>query len=102
MRTGEQRPWQRIFVGKTLAILAVSLAMPVHSQTADSFNPSASDPIYGVALQPDGRIILGGYFHDLGAPGRNYLVRLQVDGSVDTTFNPGPDYGVSGMAVQDD
>lgn len=42
------------------------------------------------AVQPDGRVWVGGSFYAL--LGRNYLIRLNVDGTVDTTF---PDIGIA-------
>ena len=52
-----------------------------------------------VALQPDGKILLAGYVDDGSAfpLGGNYdfgLVRYNVDGSLDTTFNPAGTYGI--------
>ncbi|GGF05546.1 hypothetical protein GCM10011383_15800 [Hymenobacter cavernae] len=39
-----------------------------------------------LTLQPDGRILVGGWFSD--AQGRKHLIRLLPDGTVDTSFNP--------------
>jgi uncharacterized delta-60 repeat protein len=40
------------------------------------------------ALQPDGKIIIGGDFTTYSGTSRSYFARLNSDGSVDTTFNP--------------
>ncbi|HYK22642.1 MAG TPA: hypothetical protein VEV42_18005, partial [Pyrinomonadaceae bacterium] len=58
------------------------------------FNPGADAAISTLALQPDGRILLGGLFTTVGGGGtgnvlRNHLARLRADGSVDMDFNPG-------------
>jgi uncharacterized delta-60 repeat protein len=45
--------------------------------------------VYAMALQPDGKIVVGGAISSLGGQTRNYLGRLNSDGSVDTAFNPG-------------
>jgi uncharacterized delta-60 repeat protein len=47
-------------------------------------------PVQGssIALQADGKIIVGGYFQNYQGTGRTALVRLNADGSLDTTFNP--------------
>lgn len=42
-----------------------------------------------VALQADGKVLLGGDFTNFGNTGKGYLVRLNADGSVDNTFNSG-------------
>ena len=62
-----------------------------------AFNPGALQRgfcslVYAMALQPDGKIVVGGRFHDLGggtgATARTNR-RLNADGSVDAGFNPG-------------
>ena len=63
--------------------------------------------IYTMAVQPDGKILLGGDFTGFSPPGydfttRNRLVRLNADGSVDTSFDPGSNSSVSTLAVQPD
>ena len=47
-----------------------------------------------MALQSDGKILLGGYFSGVNGQPRNSLVRLQSNGAVDTTF-------VSGTSAND-
>jgi uncharacterized delta-60 repeat protein len=48
----------------------------------------ANNIVDAVAAQPDGRVIIGGLFTSVGGEERNYLARLNADGSVDGTFNP--------------
>ena len=45
--------------------------------------------IYSIAVQPDGKIIIGGDFTAYNGISRNNIARLNADGSLDTTFNPG-------------
>lgn len=66
------------------------------SGVAGSSNPTNPASVYAQALQPDGKIILGGGIHSYnGEPSLNTsnasvnLLRLNADGSRDTTFNPG-------------
>ena len=75
-----------------------------------SFNPSgagANDSVASVALQPDGKVIVGGNFtgYNGNAAAPDRLVRLNADGTLDATFNPGG-AGASGtmyaLAVQPD
>ncbi len=42
-----------------------------------------------VALQPDGKVIVGGNFIRFGNAAAPGIVRLNADGSIDTTFNAG-------------
>jgi len=71
-----------------------------------SFNPGAgaSDIVYALALQPDGRVLLSGRFTTLDGTPRNRIARVHADGSVDTGFNPGTgaDGPVFGLALQPD
>src|SRR5262245_40709473 len=53
-----------------------------------------SQPLGPMAVQPDGKIIVGGecpYFHfgvDPGVRGPQFLARLNPDGTLDASFNP--------------
>lgn len=65
--------------------------------------------MHSLALQADGKIVVGGEFTSLGGLLRNYIGRLNSDGSVDLTFNPGADTGnyggstyVPALAIQAD
>ncbi len=71
------------------------------------FDPGAGGIVYAIAVQADGRIVLGGAFITLGGGGtgttpRFYIGRLNSDGSVDNSFNPGADNLVSAIALQAD
>ena len=52
-------------------------------------NSGANDFIAALALQPDGKIIIGGNFTSFNGYNRYHIARLNSDGTVDTTFNPG-------------
>jgi uncharacterized delta-60 repeat protein len=62
-----------------------------------SFNPGsgADDPVHAVVVQPDGKILIGGEFITFNGTAREYVARLNADGSLDTSF-VGPDFGQSG------
>lgn len=73
-----------------------------------TFNPETgvNGSVYTNIQQPDGKILIGGYFSYVnGAPVRN-LARLNLDGSVDTTFDTGEGPRGTGIveriALQDD
>ena len=72
-----------------------------------SFNPGASENIYTLAVQTDGKILIGGDFVTVGGGGtgttaRNKIARLNADGTLDTSFNPGANAAVFALAVQAD
>ena len=52
-------------------------------------NSGANDFIAALALQPDGNIIIGGNFTAFNGNNRHYIARLNSDGTLDSTFNPG-------------
>ena len=59
-----------------------------------SFDPGANGQVITIVVQPDGKILVGGQFTMLGGGGtgttpRNRIGRLNADGSLDATFNPG-------------
>jgi uncharacterized delta-60 repeat protein len=58
---------------------------------AQGFNPGtgANGPVYALALQPNGRVIIGGAFTDVDLLSRNSIARLMPDGSLDQSFDPG-------------
>jgi uncharacterized delta-60 repeat protein len=71
-----------------------------------SFNVGAGTEksVQGIALQPDGKILIGGDFTTFQNQPCPHVARLNPDGSLDTTFNPG--YGTAGnvgvVALQPD
>ncbi|MCA3067815.1 MAG: delta-60 repeat domain-containing protein, partial [Rhodocyclaceae bacterium] len=57
----------------------------------NTFNPGtgANSEVYSLALQPDGKVLIGGSFTTYNGTSRNYIARLNADGTLDNTFNPG-------------
>ncbi len=70
------------------------------------FDPGvgADASIQALARQPDGKILIGGDFANVGGVARPRLARLMTDGSVDTTFTvgAGPDGTVRDIVIQPD
>lgn len=63
----------------------------------DTFN-SGTGPdsiVTAIALQPDGKILIGGAFVHYNGLSRRRIARLNADGSLDLSFNPGT--GVNGV-----
>ena len=56
-----------------------------------SFDPGsgANLPIFAMELQDDGKILIGGDFTSYNGVSRNRIARLNSDGSLDESFNPG-------------
>jgi uncharacterized delta-60 repeat protein len=69
------------------------------------FNPGtpADGRVFSVVLQPDGKVLVGGTFTKMNGTNRNGIARLNANGSLDSSFNPGTAYGgVYSLALQPD
>jgi uncharacterized delta-60 repeat protein len=69
---------------------------------ADSFDPNANDDVVSIAVQADGKILIGGGFFNVFGVARNKIARLNTDGTLDTVFNPNANGFVNSIAVQAD
>jgi uncharacterized delta-60 repeat protein len=60
--------------------------------------------VQSIVIQPDGKIIMGGFFTFYNGTTENYLVRLNSNGTKDTTFNTGTgfNYEVYTIALKSD
>src|SRR5207249_9607180 len=61
--------------------------------------------VYSVALQSDGKILIGGLFWSVNGIGRTNIARLNSDGTVDQSFQhglSGTSWTVLSVAVQSD
>lgn len=71
-----------------------------------SFNTTigADGYVGAIAIQTDGKILIGGYFSTYNGITRNYLARLNTDGSLDATFNNGigANSEIKTIAIQND
>jgi hypothetical protein len=80
--------------GDGLATLRQFIARLNADGTVDmSFDPGANNVVYALAVQPDGKILVGGTFFMLAGGGagtttRHAIGRLNADGSLDS-FDPG-------------
>ena len=72
------------------------------SQADDGFDPVANHSVRCLAVQTNGQILVGGEFTTLAGYTRNFLGRLNADGSLDTTFTNEADRIVYALAVQPD
>jgi len=79
----------------------------------DAFNPrlevaeGSASHVLAVAVQKDGKVLVGGTFQRVDGTGRNRLARLNHDGTLDGSFTPAVEVGnlpgyVSEILVQDD
>jgi uncharacterized delta-60 repeat protein len=53
----------------------------------------------GLVIQSDGKIVVGGTFTSYNGTSRNRIIRLNTDGSVDTTFSVGTGFDAAVWAI---
>src|SRR5439155_1358076 len=61
--------------------------------------------VFAFAVQPDGKVLIGGHFYTVNGAARGKVARLNADGTTDATFMngvSGANYGVSSIALQSD
>jgi hypothetical protein len=82
--------------------LAGSAAAARGQSALDGFDPNANGAVYATAVQPDGKILIGGSFTTVLGVTRNNIARLNPDGTLDTAFDPNASGEVDSIAVQAD
>ncbi len=85
---------RRAKCGGLVFLLAWTFATRAFATGGDldaAFDPGtgANDVVETIVLQSDGRIIIGGLFTDYNGTARNRIARLNANGSLDPTFDPG-------------
>jgi uncharacterized delta-60 repeat protein len=66
------------------------------------FNPNSNSGITSIALQSDGKIIVGGAFTTIGGQARKYLARLDPITGLADSFDPNPNEIIRALLVQSD
>lgn len=105
----------KILVGGTIrystdTVIRSNLVRLNANGTIDTgFQQNIGGAVLAVAVQPDGKIVLGGEFTYVqtkpaatDTSSRSGIARVNPDGSVDTTFNPGANNSVSRIYVLSD
>lgn len=97
----------RILIAGTFTAVGATnrnyVARLVHDGGMDqTFDPGAgaNNPIYALLIQSDGKIVIGGDFSAYGPTPRNGVARVNLDGKLDSSFNPGSGgSGAHGLTV---
>src|SRR5262245_21857506 len=88
-------------------LLTICLLSPIAAHAA----PGDVDPldlnlvggyVNSMAVQPDGKLIIGGGFTSVLGVTRNFIARINADGTLDMGFDPKANGSVDGVAVQAD
>lgn len=81
-----------LILASTLLLQLIGPGFDAHAAPGDvdlSFDPGSgvNDQVFALALQPDGKLVIGGVFTTVGGLPRTGLARLNADGSLDDTFD---------------
>jgi uncharacterized delta-60 repeat protein len=97
------------FIGmKTLPTIIALLALACVAQGAGfiaGFQPDVSQDrpdltnVNMIAQAPDGKIVIAGHFRTIDGVPRHGVARLNLDGSVDNSFNPAPYPDLEGLFI---
>jgi uncharacterized delta-60 repeat protein len=72
-----------------VALAQAGVVDPTFNVTVAKEGTTNQFAVRAVAVQPDGKTVIGGSFRVINGISRNGLARLNADGSVDATFDPG-------------
>ena len=91
-------------VGIALACVLGFTSVAGRAQNAnDGFAPNADNTVLKLAVQADGKLLVGGDFTSIAGNTRSGIARLLPDGSLDPTFpDPVVDGPIQAFAVQAD
>jgi uncharacterized delta-60 repeat protein len=86
----------------TVLIILVNITTGAFAQSAaDGFKPSVTGSVFDVTLGQGNYKYVIGNFTQVNGTARNYLARLNNDGSLDTTYNPAPNTPLQAIAITD-
>jgi uncharacterized delta-60 repeat protein len=91
--------WNNITANR---VVRLNLDGSLDRQFLNNIGSAANSIVYSVAIQSDGKIILGGNFSTWNGVSVGYLVRLNSNGTLDSTFSSGLNGPVFDIKIQSD
>ena len=95
-----------LFVGVSSSAVRRLFRLNPNGDADGSFNPNVTKygSILSLAIQSDGKVLLGGSFSQLNGTARAMIGRVNTDGTLDPTFDPGSGFNgpPSRLVVQSD
>jgi len=97
--------------GLFTSISSTGLAYLLRFQTDGSLDTNflgglsgVDNAVYSIAVQQDGKLVIGGLFNNVNGAARNFIARITPRGDLDTLFSPqaATDGAVRSIAVQND
>jgi len=99
----------KISFGRLVLVLCLAAAQQALGGPGDvdlslDAGSEINHPVEAIVTQPDGKILIGGAFTTVPGLIRNYVARMNADGTPDLTFDPGsgPNGSVLAMELQPD
>ncbi len=80
---------KKIFFFLFVSICLRSYAQNVFADPTFTIGTGFDGRVYTTVIQPDGKIVVGGSFFSFNGVSRNNIARLNADGTLDITFDPG-------------
>jgi len=96
------QPLPRLFLPLALLFTLVASRLQAAPGDLETLDLNLNSYVIYSAIQPDGKVIIAGNFTSVLGVTRNYIARLNADGTLDTAFNPRPNSRVSCVGVQAD
>lgn len=89
-------------VSSAAALTVIDLPTAGSLDNAFNVGTGGNAPVYAIAQQPDGLLVIGGAFDQFNGAALRRIARLKPDGSLDPAFNPGvgADGSVYAVALQ--
>jgi uncharacterized delta-60 repeat protein len=104
----EVQPDDKILLGAGSSITKRLMRLNADGTPDTTFNSNLgtgfSSDVYAIKIQDDGKILVGGDFSSFNGLAQYGIIRLNSDGTADTTFNANTSdaYGVLSLAIQSD
>lgn len=92
------------YIFSTLLITAAVIPTPGAVDTSFVYGTGFDNTVNAIAIQTDGKILVGGTFTSYNGTGANRIIRLNTDGTVDGSFvyGTGFDNDVTAIKIQPD
>ncbi|TNE80423.1 MAG: T9SS type A sorting domain-containing protein [Bacteroidetes bacterium] len=89
---------------ETYYIARLNLDGSLDAGFSSQFEDSWGAKVAAIAIQADGKIVIGGSFSEINGVSRNNIARLNSDGSLDEIFDPASGFNqeVKTLAIQSD
>src|SRR5438132_1074907 len=93
-----------LFSGLLIMFSAHAQSQPGSIDPGFNVGSGADGAVYALAVQLDGKVLVGGAFTHFNGTVQNHIARLNADGSIDPNYSvgAGPDADVHTLTVQPD